>query len=488
MIRNRKEQGVFGTLFRNVNNEGDVGSGGSDSTVPLNIKSFGAKGDDSADDTQAFINAFDISRTYPSSFITIIVPPGTYRITGPISIPKNTVFQGAGGVIKPIFNTDSTKYESDGSQTLFKVNEDDVSVKDFIFDGSAFIDSVKKPGFQLFKGNGDRAAYLNNKFFNIPKPDHLDTSVQRYHALVLDHSSATITGNYVDGGGGDLINCNTGYFFVSGNYIKNSGDGGIAFNNNATGIISGNKIVRCNLGIGSGPMGKTTDVDKIQNGIIIKGNEITNCAIGINMGWFAYSGRNGPTSITISGNVIKGCCTGIEYDGNNNGEIMHNVSLNITGNNILSLGQDHEFWKCKQDGKPTDIGAGIWFLAAGGGVISSNIITGCYGASFPAIRVDGNNILINGNMIQGNEGGNNFSVGISGPQLDNTSIVSNNIITGANNDSNVGNAVGQFNNQTPPLSKSLNSKKGLLLVLFLTLGLIILFFIAIIIWKKKFTF
>lgn len=71
------------------------GTGASTRTVQdkirevVSVKDFGAVGDGVTDDTaaiQAAINAED----------SVFIPPGTYRITSPISIPQRKVLRGVG--------------------------------------------------------------------------------------------------------------------------------------------------------------------------------------------------------------------------------------------------------------------------------------------------------------------------------------------------------------------------------------------------------
>ncbi len=369
---------------------------------------FGAKGDGVTDDTSALERAFQAASENP--WLVISFPPGTFLVRGTLQVPAKTTLQGQGGVIRAL------PAQTVDQQILFRTDADDVSIQDVSFDGSLVSDSFGGV-FIFFKGTGARVQYRRNRFFNIPA--QTDPS-QQFTAMLLDNENAMIEGNYIVGGGGDLIGCNSGFFSVVGNYLENSENGGVAFNNSATGIISGNKIVRCFFGIGVGPMGNTSDADKLQDGIIIQGNELTNCRIGIDLGWFDFVGRTSPSSVTISSNVIKGSYKGIAYDGNG----ITNASINIVGNDILSLGKDQSFW-----GYPSD-GEGIRFLGGGASIVS-NIITGCYTNSVTAIHVGGENIVVSSNMITGNTfEGNNFLVGISSQTIS-YAVVSTNLVRGA---------------------------------------------------------
>ncbi len=56
------------------------------------VTDYGAKGDGETDDSQAFINAV-------ANRGLIIVPPGKYRITKPITLQSNTILTGCGGSV-----------------------------------------------------------------------------------------------------------------------------------------------------------------------------------------------------------------------------------------------------------------------------------------------------------------------------------------------------------------------------------------------------
>lgn len=56
------------------------------------VTDYGAKGDGIADDSQAFINAV-------ANRGLIIVPPGKYRITKPVTLQSNTILTGCGGSV-----------------------------------------------------------------------------------------------------------------------------------------------------------------------------------------------------------------------------------------------------------------------------------------------------------------------------------------------------------------------------------------------------
>ncbi|MBY4639233.1 right-handed parallel beta-helix repeat-containing protein [Gluconacetobacter entanii] len=133
---------------------------------------------------------------------------------------------------------------------------------------------------------------------------------------------------------GDAINVNGGYAMVTHNRVSNAGDGCIAFNNGARGTISDNVLTKCNLVIGAGPEGETTDTDIAQN-ISITANTFDTCQYGVNMGDYGYAGRSGPVNWQITGNTFRDTeNVGIEYDINPAAPI----NGTITGNTFYGTG------------------------------------------------------------------------------------------------------------------------------------------------------
>ncbi|WP_320443144.1 right-handed parallel beta-helix repeat-containing protein [Gluconacetobacter entanii] len=121
---------------------------------------------------------------------------------------------------------------------------------------------------------------------------------------------------------------------VTHNRVSNAGDGCIAFNNGARGTISDNVLTKCNLVIGAGPEGETTDTDIAQN-ISITANTFDTCQYGVNMGDYGYAGRSGPVNWQITGNTFRDTeNVGIEYDINPAAPI----NGTITGNTFYGTG------------------------------------------------------------------------------------------------------------------------------------------------------
>jgi len=355
----------------------------------VSVKDFGAVGNGIADDTtliQAAINAVSAA---PLGGI-LHFPDGTYLV-GTLTVGPSITLLGAGATLKA---------KTGSNSTIRITGNKDITISGFIFDAL----NLTLAGLPVEdEGSGACCIYSrtgvdpvnvtisDNRFINIPMPA---TATQRYHAVLLNGANCTVDNNYVDQSDGDALNFNSGVAFVSNNHVRNSTDGGIAFNNGARGVINSNYLFRCNLGVGAGPEGNTTD-PQLYHSILVSNNVLDSCEWGINFGWFAYDGRTGPTNFTVDSNVFQNCkLYGFRYDG-------HAANFDVNGvisNNVFYRGGSNAY-----DGavasNSTDITlincAGI---AVSGNTMSENIASG----ERRAIVIQGcNRIDVTGNAING---------------------------------------------------------------------------------------
>lgn len=75
----------------------------------VSVKDFGAVGDGVTDDTAAIQAALD------SSVRSILVPPGTYRITSSLNLNQDVFLEGCGGIQDPSDGGQISKIEADGN-------------------------------------------------------------------------------------------------------------------------------------------------------------------------------------------------------------------------------------------------------------------------------------------------------------------------------------------------------------------------------------
>jgi hypothetical protein len=305
---------------------------------PLSVRWFGACGDGTHDDTAALQAA--LTTAAKGGGATISVPPGTYLVTSTLTIRANCTLLGAGGA--SVLKWGGGAWVNTATQirlgTLLDITgKSNIRIADLVFDAAG-------ADLQLIHmANGVDTAPLvieNDRFIHLSRAS-ADNRYARSLAIALA-GGRTITRNcYCDGAASDTFNYNSGWHLVANNIILNGEDGGIAFNNGAHGVISGNWIYNCDLGIGMGHPG-TVEQSK-ENSTTITGNTIEQCMCGINMGWFGYQGKGAPRNWAISGNVFKSSATrDISYDGPTRG--FAGIGA-ITGNTSCHVGspRHHNF-------------------------------------------------------------------------------------------------------------------------------------------------
>lgn len=206
-------------------------------------------------------------------------------------------------------------------------------------------------------------------FLNIPMVD------QSYHAVGLANLEATVRNNWVNQSGGDALNFNSGQYIIDGNHVHDVGDGCVALNNNALGVVSNNILQRCNLAIGCGPEGSQRDNNT--HPFIISNNLIEDSDYGVLLGWFGFVGGEGPTQVLVSGNDILRCRTAsIRYDGNPNGT---DGFLTVAANRISRAGEfpQQQPPPGSQQPSPND-GNGIVVVGIRDVVVENNVVDdGC---------------------------------------------------------------------------------------------------------------
>lgn len=294
------------------------------------VSDFGAMGNGTNDDTAAIQRALDAAANAGGG--AVVVPRGTFVITAPVSIGANCTLQGIGGasVLKwggAVWT--NTEANIKIGVMLNITGTANVHIANLVFDaGGADLHVIRMEN----RVHTTPLIIENNRFQNLSRAS-TSNRFARSLAISLSGGRTFTRNNYCDGAASDTFNYNNGWHLVADNIILNGEDGGIAFNNGAHGVISGNWIFNCDLGIGMGHPG-TIEQSK-ENSTTIMGNTIEQCMLGINMGWFGYKGKGAPRNWTISGNVFKNsACGDINYDGPErgfaaNGAISGNTSYRV---------------------------------------------------------------------------------------------------------------------------------------------------------------
>ena len=221
-------------------------------------------------------------------------------------------------------------------------------ISEIIFD----LSNLTRPSQAIQDGVGAVGLIIeNNKFLNISITKQCTAcpqGSQSYHAIGLSGCLGCIVrGNHVPQSGGDALNFNSGEYVVTDNLVENVGDGCIAMNNNAFGVVSNNILRRCNLGIGAGPSG-SVDAATNSTPFAISNNVIEDCDYAILMGWFHYQDRVGPMNTVISGNIIRRPRqAGIQYKGDH-----IDGAMIIQGNQITHSGYPNSQPPGPESGRP----------------------------------------------------------------------------------------------------------------------------------------
>jgi len=313
----------------------------------ISVSAFGAKGNGICDDTSAIQKALDA--VAQSGGGAVVVPSGTFVITAPVSLGANCTLEGVSGasVLKwsgaVWTNTEANIRIGVMINITGKAN---VRIANLVFDaGGADLHVIRME-------NGIDTTPLvieNNRFQNLSRAS-VSNRFARSLAIALSGGRTFTRNNTCDGASSDAFNYNNGWHLVSDNIILNGEDGGIAFNNGAHGIISGNWLFNCDLGIGMGHPGSVEQSK--DNSTTITGNTFEQCAYGINMGWFGYKGLGSPRNWTISGNVFKNsACRDINYDGPTTNFAANGA---ISGNSSYRVGSSrHRNFRHAERGNPT---------------------------------------------------------------------------------------------------------------------------------------
>ena len=210
-------------------------------------------------------------------------------------------------------------------------NGSGIAISDVRFDATNLTDGSTRSAASVVGGSGAVGFLLEGcHFLNI------NTSSQGFSAIQLSGCSGCIVrGNYVPRSGGDALNFNSGEYVVSENLVENVGDGCIAMNNNAFGVVAHNVLRRCNLGVGAGPAGQAVTWNS-STPFTVSSNLIEDCDFGVLLGWFGYAGRIGPTNCIVAHNIIRRVRSAAIQ--NNGGPGAFDGAMIIEGNHITHSG------------------------------------------------------------------------------------------------------------------------------------------------------
>jgi hypothetical protein len=274
-------------------------------------------------------------------------------------------------------------------------------VEGVVFDCSNITNDANRVAQAITGGSGSVGlAIVGNQFYNI------SNNSQGFHALSLGGCRGCIVSdNFVSQSGGDALNFNSGEYIITGNTVQDVGDGCIAMNNNAFGIVSNNILRRCNLGVGAGPAG-SVPTSNASTPFTVSNNMIEDSDFGILLGWFAYKDRLGPVNCIVSNNIIRRIrSVAIRYDGD---PAKLSGTWTITGNQITHAG-----FPASQPPRTTGEGAGQGIVLAG---ISNIQVIGnslTHGKGVALTVASSMHVIASSNLITADESESGFGVGVS---------------------------------------------------------------------------
>jgi len=257
--------------------------------APATVKTFGAKGDDVANDSVAITTASDVGVGSDVDF-----PPGIYRVDN-VQLGSTNLRAALGSVTIKLFGA---------STAAFAVKNDNVTISGFVFD----LDNTANAQ-AIISAGGSNVTIKNNKFTNHTMALHINAAGSNYR----------FTDNYVEGGAyGVLVNQNAN---GSGLDVSHNTFDGLSLTTNRD-------AVEINLPTGSYPY------------ITISNNIIRNYDAGSASSGFGIGGDS-PQHMTITGNVIDNCgYQGIHLEDDAKYiTISNNVISNTGGGTSAPVGQ-----------------------------------------------------------------------------------------------------------------------------------------------------
>ena len=296
-------------------NSGGGSSGGSATEINVKHPMFGAVGDGTADDTAAFVAAFQYATAQQNPIVRI--PAGTYLISSSaalLRVVSNMEVVGD-GASSTVIKWSATYVSGAGEHSLFAGAADlsavdSVTLRDFAIRGDHDISGYDQVGCYPILIRGCSNLTIKN----------IKVSYSRSMGIVVrDGMGVDISGCVVQYCARDGINtADCSYVNISSNRIEFCDDDAIAGHTRSSGlgdrgyVISGN-IIRFSQGIkmlGAKSVSITGNTIEFAMG---QGINVT-CSSSANS---QVEGVNASSGVVITGNIIKNCIDRLVVDGLN---------------------------------------------------------------------------------------------------------------------------------------------------------------------------
>jgi hypothetical protein len=382
--------------------------------VFTNVKSFGAVGDGTTDDTAAIAAAID---ALPLNGGIIFFPPGTFKVTDEIDVDKPLTVIGSGRGITQIRAT-----ALGANKSIFHSTFGRFVCNGITFRGPTSAAFVSAEGAIHVEGaQGARVEYT--KITDIECYDFGEHGI-RHTYCDFGHVERCYVHN-VGYGAIEFLSCDTSY--ACNNLIDTvtpgaSGDAyGIYFTMNTPAtddrcvgwICSGNTVYNI-------PIWEAYDTHGGTDGVF-SNNIAINCALGVSLAHAnsVYS----PERITITGNVLQasGATTTNRGIGVAGGTTQNALDIVISNNVLIGFGYD--------SGAAND--GAIFVQDTEQCVITNNIIKSSYAIAI-LLYGDNNSFVVSDNNIAGINNSETWSAGIRIEEPNQTGIISGNRINSSN--------------------------------------------------------
>jgi len=387
----------------------------------LDAAQFGVRAGADADQSRALQKAIDQAA---ARHAPLWLAPGLYKASG-LTLPPGAQLSGIRG---------QTRFVLGQGAALFSASRaDGVTLTGLVLDGG----NIQAPGDRrlVYLANGKSVLVGDCEF-------HKAAGM----ALMLEGCSGQVTGNLIDGAAVTaLFTLDARGLVISGNTIRNSGNGGIRVwqsekRDDGT-IVADNRIDDTAAGAGgSGQNGNAINVYRAGK-VIVRGNQIRNAAFSAVRG-NASSGiqivGNSCTAIgevalysefdfegaAITGNTVDGAGIGVSVtnfkEGGRLGTVQGNILRNITTPRPMS-----------DPGEGYGIGIGVEAdTAVTGNVIENAAKIGIAAGTGPYLR----DVTVTGNVVRNVP----LGIAVSVAKGAGAAVVSHNLITGARRGAVVG--------------------------------------------------
>lgn len=451
----------YGTVHPNLKDRFKALEVALESTSGTNIKNLGAVGNGTKSDSQAFQRAFDVAKNKGS--VTIVVPPGKYRMTEELKIYKGTkiVFSPNAELIRDhagyMLMNGNRSTESDPSNFTLYNGNGNITIIGGIWNANGVAQPSKASIFHLGHAENIFIEYATLK--DCANSHHIEFNACRNvhvsHCSFLGWVGGNDTFNEVIQldlpftasptiGANDRTPCKDVY--VSNCYFGDSGTPGstsigrafgshssiitrahqnINFTNNIVYnsksftvraynwekvVISGNVFVKCGAGVNwrtamtgpntNDPNGNPSQSEVMESGVISNNVFHGGLTTGRAIEIYGESGTPGePWGIIVSGNTITG-----DSDSSSGILVSDSIHVVVTGNRIKDRNIGIELRNSSRVTATSNVltglgGDGIRVTGCNYTNVSNNTITL---ASINGILVSGcDTFIINGNIISG---------------------------------------------------------------------------------------